>query len=126
MNPRRILAPIAASALLLSSSMAVATSHSTTPPPPETRSSVSQITGQQKADDAQKAQELAEKAGCNRCHAVDTKKMASSYKDIAKRHKDTPKAQADLVAKLKAGTGHPKVNVSDAELNTIVTWILAM
>jgi cytochrome c len=124
MNIRRVLTPIAASVLLVGSSMATATSHGTTPPPSETRSSVSQITGQQAAD-AQKAEELNKKAGCTTCHAVDAKKMGPSYQDIAKRHKDTPKSQADLVKKLKAGSGHPKVNVSDAELDAIVAWILA-
>jgi cytochrome c len=75
---------------------------------------------------SQASQELAEKAGCNKCHAVDTKKMGSSYKDIAKRHKDNPKAEADLVAKLKSGAGHPKATASDAELVAITKWILAM
>jgi cytochrome c len=125
MNARGVLTQIAASALLLGSSMAGATSHGTTPPPSETRSSVSQITGQQQAVDAQRAEELNKKAGCTTCHAVDAKKMGPSYQDIAKRNKDTPKAQADLVKKLKTGSGHPKVNVSDDELNTIVAWILA-
>jgi cytochrome c551/c552 len=75
---------------------------------------------------AQASPELADKAGCNKCHAVDTKKMGASYKDIAKRHKGNPKAEADLVAKLKSGQGHPKANASEAELVTLTKWILAM
>lgn len=125
MNARGFLAHIGASALLLGSSVALATSHGTTPPPSETRSSVSQITGQQQAADAQKGEELTKKAGCTTCHAESTKKMGASWQDIAKRHKDTPKAQAELAKKLKAGAGHPKVNVSDADLDAIVAWILA-
>jgi cytochrome c551/c552 len=126
MNTRKILMPIAASVLLMSTSVAVATSHSTTPPPAETRSSVPQITGQQKGGDAKAGKELAQAAGCNNCHAVETKKMASSYQDIAKRHKGKAGAQAELVTKLQTGTGHPKTKASEAELQSIVAWILAM
>ena len=75
---------------------------------------------------AQASPELAEKAGCNKCHAADTKKMGPSYKDIAKKYKGNAKAEADLVNKLKTGTGHPKSTASDADLAGVVKWILAM
>lgn len=75
---------------------------------------------------AQASPELADKAGCNKCHAVDTKKMGSSYKEIAKRHKGKPTAEADIVAKLKSGAGHPKANATEAELVMLTKWILAM
>lgn len=78
------------------------------------------------AGTAHASPELADKAGCNKCHAVDTKKMGASYKDIAKRHKGNPKAEADIVAKLKAGQGHPKSTASEADLVTLTKWILAM
>jgi cytochrome c len=73
---------------------------------------------------AQASAELADKAGCGKCHAADTKKMGPSYKDIAKKLKGTP--EADVVAKLKAGKGHPKATASDADLTAITKWILAM
>jgi cytochrome c len=76
------------------------------------------------AGTAQASAELAEKSGCNKCHAADTKKMGPSYKDIAKKHKAT--ADADLVAKLKEGKGHPKQAASDADLTAIVKWIKSM
>jgi cytochrome c len=76
------------------------------------------------AGSAQASAELADKAGCNKCHAADTKKMGPSYKDIAKKLKGKP--EADVVAKLKAGTGHPKATASDADLTAIVKWIQAM
>lgn len=75
---------------------------------------------------AQASPDLADKAGCNKCHAVDTKKMASSYKDIAKRFKGNANAQAQIVEKLMTGKGHPKANASEADLKAITAWILAM
>ena len=78
------------------------------------------------AGTAQASPELAEKSGCNKCHAVDTKKMGASYKDIAKKYKGNAAAEADLVKKLSTGTGHPKATASPADLTAITKWILAM
>lgn len=75
---------------------------------------------------AQASPELADKAGCNKCHAADSKKMGPSYKDIAKKYKGNASAEADLVNKLKTGTGHPKSTASDADLAAVTKWILAM
>ncbi len=74
---------------------------------------------------AQASPELADKAGCNKCHAVDTKKMGPSYKDIAKKFKGNASAEADLIERLKTGKGHPKAP-ADADLPAIMKWILAM
>ena len=62
---------------------------------------------------------------CMNCHAVDTKKAGPSFKEIAAKNKDTKDAQASMVAKLKSGKGHMKVNASDAELNDAVSQILS-
>jgi cytochrome c len=75
---------------------------------------------------AQAQADLAENAGCNKCHAADTKKMGPSYKDIAKKFKGNATAQADIVKKLSTGTGHPKATASEADLAAITKWILAM
>jgi cytochrome c551/c552 len=55
---------------------------------------------------------------------MDAKKMGSSYKDLAKKHKAT--ADADLVAKLKEGKGHPKSAASDEDLTAIVKWMKSL
>jgi cytochrome c len=68
--------------------------------------------------------DLAQK-NCGSCHALDTKKMGPSFKDIAKKFKGNASAEADIVAKLKSGKGHPAVKASDAELAGIVKWVLA-
>jgi cytochrome c len=73
---------------------------------------------------AQASPELADKSGCNKCHAMDTKKMGPSYKDIAVKTKSTP--DADLVKKLATGTGHPKASASEADLTAIVKWIKSL
>ena len=73
---------------------------------------------------AQASPELADKSGCNKCHAMDTKKMGPSYKDMAKKIKATP--DADLVKKLATGTGHPKATASEADLTAIVKWIKSL
>ena len=75
---------------------------------------------------AQASADIAEKAGCNKCHAADAKKMGPSYKDIAKKFKGNAAAEADIVKKLKTGTGHPKASASDADLTAVTKWILAM
>jgi cytochrome c len=69
--------------------------------------------------------DLAEKAGCMKCHAVDTKKMGPSFKDVSKKFKGNASAAADITAKLKSGKGHPAVKASDDDLKSIVTWVLA-
>jgi cytochrome c len=73
---------------------------------------------------AQASPELADKSGCNKCHAMDAKKMGPSYKDMAKKIKATP--DADLVKKLATGTGHPKATASEADLTAIVKWIKSL
>ncbi len=87
------------------------------------------VAGQANADQA-----LAQKSGCLLCHAVDKKVMGPSYKDVAAKYKGQADAEAKLVAKVaKGGSGtwgpvpmpanSPKV--SDADIKTLVKWILA-
>ena len=75
---------------------------------------------------AQASSDIADKAGCNKCHATDAKKMGPSYKDIAKKFKGNAAAQGDIVKKLMTGTGHPKASASEADLTAVTKWILSM
>jgi cytochrome c len=68
--------------------------------------------------------DLAQK-NCGSCHALDTKKMGPAFKDIAKKFKGNATAQADLVAKVGSGKGHPAVKASPDDLNNIMKWVLA-
>jgi cytochrome c len=63
--------------------------------------------------------------GCLNCHDADKKKVGPSFKDISAKHKGNKDAEPALVAKLKEGKGHPKVNASDAELKAAVQAVLA-
>ena len=45
--------------------------------------------------------------------------------DGADKYKGNAAAADTLVAKLKEGKGHPKANASDAELKTLVGFVLA-
>ncbi len=62
---------------------------------------------------------------CGSCHAVDTKKMGPSFKDVAAKYKGKAGAEADLVAKVGGAKGHPAVKASPEELNGIMKWVLA-
>ena len=71
---------------------------------------------------AQSGAEVLKTKGCLNCHEADKKKVGPSFKDIAAKNKGK---QAELVAKLKEGKGHPKIAASDAELNAAVQTVLA-
>jgi cytochrome c len=71
---------------------------------------------------AQSGADVVKAKGCLNCHAVDTKKMGPSFKDIAAKHKGD---EAALVAKLKDGKGHPKITASDAELKAAIGYVLS-
>ena len=63
--------------------------------------------------------------GCVNCHEFDKKKVGPAFKDVAAKYKDDKGAQAALVAKLKEGKGHMKINATDAELKSAVDQVLA-
>ena len=72
-----------------------------------------------------KAEDLMKANGCMNCHAVDTKKVGPAFKEIAAKFKGKADAEATLVAQLKAGKGHPAVKASDADIGTMVKFVLA-
>lgn len=81
-----------------------------------------------------KVEDILKKDGCLACHSVDKKIVGPSYKEVAAKHK----GQADAVAKLmekvrKGGSGvygpvpmppNPPGTISDADLKTVVEWVL--
>jgi cytochrome c len=77
--------------------------------------------------------ELATKSACTACHAVDKKLVGPSYQDVAKKYKGDPKAEAMLIEKVKKGGQGvwgpvpmpPNSNVKDADIATLVKWVLA-
>lgn len=60
--------------------------------------------------------------GCLNCHDVDKKKVGPAFKEVAAKRKGQ---EAALVAKLKDGKGHMKINASEAEIKAAVQWVLS-
>lgn len=77
--------------------------------------------------------DLAKKSNCMSCHTVDKKLVGPAYKDVAAKYAGKADAVKTLSAKVKAGgKGNwgeipmpPNANVKDADIETLVKWILA-
>lgn len=75
---------------------------------------------------AQSGADLVKSKNCLTCHDMDKKKVGPSFKESAAKYKGNKGAEAELIAKLKEGTKHPfKAAASDAELKTLVEYVLA-
>jgi len=89
--------------------------------------------GQAKVD-PQAAEALMQKSGCIACHAVDKKVIGPAYKDVAAKYKGDKDAATKLATKVKAGGQGvwgpvmmpPNAQVSDADIKTLVAWILSL
>ena len=85
-------------------------------------------------DDAA-AQAIMKKGGCGSCHKLDKAGAGPSIKDIAKKHKGNAKAADQLKTAVRDGSkgvygadsampGFPAKKISDADLASLVQWIL--
>jgi cytochrome c len=82
---------------------------------------------------AQNVDELLKKNACLACHAVDKKLVGPAYKEVAAKYrgqKDAEKLVAERVKKGSTGVWGqipmpPNAAVPDAEINTMVKWILS-
>jgi cytochrome c len=82
---------------------------------------------------AQASEELAKKYMCLTCHTVDKKLVGPAYHDVAVKYKGDKGAEARLVDKVKkGGVGvwgqipmPPNDKVPDADLKTLVKWVLS-
>ena len=71
---------------------------------------------------AQAAPDVLKAKGCLNCHEMDKKKVGPAFKEIAA--KKAGKAD-ELVAKLKDGKGHLKINATEAEIKAAVDQVLS-
>ncbi len=79
-------------------------------------------------------EELAKKSACLACHQIDKKLVGPAYKEVAKKYAGDAGAEAKLIGKVKAGGSGvwgaipmpPNAAISDADIKTLVKWILAM
>lgn len=74
---------------------------------------------------AQSGAEVLKAKGCLNCHEMDKKKVGPAYKDVAAKYRGKKGAEGELVAKLKEGKGHLKIEASEAELQAAVRHVLA-
>ena len=83
----------------------------------------------------QASEQLAKDSGCINCHKVDAKAVGPSLKEIAAKYKGDAGAEANLVDKVKNGGSGAwgsipmppnSPRISDADIQTLVKWILAM
>ena len=78
--------------------------------------------------------DLAKAMKCLSCHAVATKVIGPSFKDVSKKYAGQKDASAKLVQKVMKGSRGTwgavsmpaNVQVSNAEAQTLVKWILAL
>lgn len=76
---------------------------------------------------------LAQKNSCTACHGIDHPVVGPAYQAVAAKYKGDTGAEARLIAKVKAGGSGSwgavpmpaQSQVSDADLKTIVEWVLA-
>ncbi len=95
------------------------------------------FTGDAAAADAAAAQALARQSNCFKCHAVDKKKEAPAWKEVAAKYKSKPDAEAKLIKHVTTGPkvkfedgheeDHPVVKSKNAdEIKNLVDWILSL
>jgi len=70
------------------------------------------------------SEEMAKAAGCMNCHAIDSKKVGPSFKDVAAKYKGKADAEQTLVTNITSAKGHPATKASPADVKTIVQWVL--
>lgn len=78
---------------------------------------------------------LSQKAGCSVCHQLDKKGLGPSYQQIAARYRGDARAAARMAERVRQGSKDiwgkvpmqpvPAAKISDADLESVVDWILA-
>ena len=88
------------------------------------------VAGAATSDDS--AAQLLAKYGCQACHSADKKLVGPAYKDVGAKYAGDAGAPAKLAQKIKSGGSGvwgaipmPPNNMPDADLKTLVAWILA-
>jgi cytochrome c len=83
---------------------------------------------------ADAGEDLMKKSGCTACHAIDKKVIGPAYQEVAAKYKGDAGAAAKLEEKVKKGGSGvwgaipmpPNTQVSDADVKTLVAYILAL
>jgi cytochrome c len=83
---------------------------------------------------ADAGEDLLKKSGCTACHAIDKKVIGPAYQDVAAKYKGDAGAATKLADKVKKGGSGvwgpvpmpPNTQVSDADIKTMVAYVLAL
>jgi cytochrome c len=83
---------------------------------------------------ADAGEDLLKKSGCTACHSIDKKVVGPAYVEVAAKYKGDAAAAAKLLEKVKKGGSGvwgpvpmpPNPTVSDADLKTMITYVLAL
>lgn len=83
---------------------------------------------------AEAGEALAKNSGCFACHAVDKKLVGPGYKEIQAKYRNDKAAEGKLIKKVKEGGKGvwgdvpmpPNAHVKDADIKTMVQWILTL
>jgi len=78
-------------------------------------------------------QKLLNANGCTGCHALDTRVVGPSFREISLRYREKPESKTHLAAKIRQGGQGvwgqvpmpPNAGLSDRDLDSLVGWILA-
>jgi cytochrome c len=86
--------------------------------------------------DTDAAERMTQDNKCTKCHAVDRKKDAPAYRDIAAKYKSEADAEAKLTHHVTAGDAvkfadghqekHKKAKGSPEEIKNLVDWIRSL
>ncbi|MEO8738282.1 MAG: c-type cytochrome [Casimicrobiaceae bacterium] len=84
--------------------------------------------------DQKTAEAMMQKDGCAACHGIDKKIVGPAYVDVAAKYRGDKDALATLSQKVKAGGSGvwgaipmpPNAQVSDADVKSLVSWILTL
>lgn len=85
------------------------------------------------APDVAKVKEILTANACLACHAIDKKVVGPAYQDIGAKYKGKEAEAATLAKHVREGVSGiwgpipmpPNKNISDADLKTVVDWIIA-
>jgi len=83
---------------------------------------------------ADAGEDLLKKSGCTACHSIDKKVVGPSYKEVAAKYRSDKDAATKLAEKVKKGGSGawgpvpmpPNPTVSDADIKTLVAYVLAL
>jgi cytochrome c len=76
------------------------------------------------AASAQSGEALLQSKGCMMCHNMSGQKVGPGFKETAAKYAGQADAKQALFDRIKAAKPHPKVTISDDDLNASISTVL--